>query len=253
MLYCHCYPRPDFREGKFQRGSSNLNPKFMSKRNILILGVLVLLAVIAVWLLIVKKNESNDVGLDNPEQLFNVTAPADFNDSKKERLAEKLAEAKTLYEKNKDDNWTWVVFGNMYEFVREYDRAIPAYKKAIELNPNTITAVLSLADIYERQKKDYALAEEYYKRAIEIDNTKPDIYVSLARLYELKLNQPDKSEEVYLQGLKDLENNPDIMVNLILLYQTKNDTAKAAEYAKKLLALYPDNPAFQKDFGSLVK
>ncbi|OGH72779.1 MAG: hypothetical protein A2921_01470 [Candidatus Magasanikbacteria bacterium RIFCSPLOWO2_01_FULL_43_20b] len=225
----------------------------LSKKNILFFSALLLVVIIFAWLLLAKKNGGEDVGLNNSEQLFNVAIPADFDDNKKERLAEKLAEARALYEKDKNYNWTWVVLGNAYEFVRDYDRAILAYEKSLELNKNTITAVLSLADIYERQKKDYSLAEEYYKKAIAIDYTKPDIYITLAKLYEFRLNQPDKSEATYLQGLQNLENNPDLLVGLITFYQRTNSAAKAGEYARKLLALYPDDTSYKKDFGDLAK
>ena len=234
----------------------NFNLFMLSKKNILIFVCLLLLAAVAVfvvWYQRVGREETKNLSLDNPEQLFNVVVPADFDDAKKERLAEKLAEARVLYEKNKEDNWTWVVLGNMYEFVRDYDRAILAYEKATELNKNTITAILSLADIYERQKKNYALAEEYYKKAIAIDNTKPDIYITLAKLYEFRLNQLDKSEGAYLQGLQNLENNADLLVGLITFYQRTNNTAKAGEYARKLLILFPDDVGYQKDFGALAK
>ncbi|MBI4427403.1 MAG: tetratricopeptide repeat protein [Candidatus Magasanikbacteria bacterium] len=228
----------------------------LSKKNILIfVGILLLVVAVmsAVWYKRAGRSDNMNVSLENQEQLFNVVAPADFDDAKKERLAGKLAEAKDLYGKDKNNNWTWVVIGNMYEFIRDYDRAIPAYEKAIEFNKSTISAVLSLADIYERQKKNYSLAAEYYQKAITIDYTKPDVYISLAKLYEFRLNQLDKSEGVYLQGLQNLEDDPDLLVGLITFYQRINDTTKAGEYTKKLLARYPDNTSFQKDFGGLIK
>lgn len=156
---------------------------------------------------------------DDPKQLFNVATPADFDDYKKERLTEKLKEAKELYEKDKNDNWTWVTLGSVYEYARDYDRAILVYEKAIELNKDAFTAVLCLADIYERQRKDYSQAEKYYKMALEIDPTKPYIYINLAKMYEFRSKQVDKAEGVYLQGLTNLPDDNELTVNLAEFYQ----------------------------------
>ena len=236
----------------------------LSKKNILIFLVIVLLLVVSgVYYRSKQKGISiaelmnpkieESVNWDNPDEVFNIKAPDDFDAAHLERLEEKITSAKDLYEKQKNDTWTWIVIGNMYEFAHDYDRAIGAYKKVTALNESEYISRMNLAYIYENQKKDFTLAEQYYKKVLDLTAGNPTSYINLARLYEFKLERVTDAEKVYLDGLTAVGDNPDLIVALIRFYQRQNMNDKAVEQAKKLLALYPDNEAYQNDFGELVK
>lgn len=206
------------------------------------------------WSLKDKKiaTQQNSVNLDDPNQVFNVVAPADFDENKKQRLEEKIAAAKDLYANKRNDTWTWVVIGNMYEFAHDYDRAILAYEKTLSINSSEMISLSNLGYIYEHQKSDFQKAEEYYKKVVAIYSQIVDNYLNLAKLYEFRMNQPDEAEKVYLLGLENTNNNSDLLVATIYFYQRMNKTDKIAEYAGKLLELYPKNELYQNDFGPLI-
>ncbi len=225
----------------------------MSRKNLLILSVIIILAVIGVVFWQVNKKIEGRINWDNTEEVFNIKIPSDFDSNKSERLEGKITNAKNLYNTKKDETWTWITIGNMYEFAHDYDRAIGAYQKAASLNDAEYISRMNLAYLYENQKKDYANAEEYYKKVIEIDPNNSDQYINLARLYEFKVNKPDEAEKMYLTGLEKTSNNPDLMVATIRFFERQNNAEKVKEYVGLLLKLYPDNDAYKNDFGALIK
>ncbi|MBI4993110.1 MAG: hypothetical protein HZC26_03185 [Candidatus Magasanikbacteria bacterium] len=236
----------------------------MSRKNILILLAVVLLLVIAgiyywsnqkgvsVAELINPKTEES-LNWDDPDEVFNIKAPDDFDAARLERLEEKITSSKNLYQNQKNDTWTWIVIGNMYEFAHDYDRAIGAYKKVVSMNESEYISRMNLAYIYENQKKDFALAEQYYKEVLNLTEGNPTSYINLAKLYEFKMERVIDAEKIYTDGLAATGDNPDLIVALIRFYQRQDMNDKAVEQAKKLLKFFPDNEAYQNDFGGLIK
>lgn len=213
--------------------------------------VILLIAVgLVYWQL--SKNQGS-INWDNPDEVFNIKTPDDFDANKSERLGEKIIAAKDLYATKKDETWTWIVIGNMYQFALDFDRAIGAYEKSASLSEFEYISRTNLAYIYENEKKDYAKAEEYYKKVAELNGTNPVQHINLARLYEFKMNKIEDAEKVYLAGLELTSNNPDLLVAVIRFYQRADKADKVAEYASQLLKLYPDNELYKNDFGLLVE
>ncbi len=238
----------------------------MSKKKIIIGGVLIVVLILGggYWWTLRQGISLSDVArkitgkeevfpIDDPGKLFLVVPPEHFSDVEKERLGDKINLSRTLYDTKKEETWTWVTIGNMYEFAEDYDRAISAYTHVAELNPLEFISQINIAYIYENYKKDYKKAEEYYKKVLEMNPNSPDNYINLARLYALKMNRVEDAEKVYLEGLEKTKNYPDLLVMLIRLYQSQANTEKVVEYSKLLLRLYPDNEAYQRDFGEFAQ
>lgn len=217
------------------------------------MAAIIILVVFGIVFWQVNKENEGGLALDNQEQIFNVKAPADFDLARLEKLEEKITSAKNLYNTKKDETWTWITIGNMYEFAHDYDRAIGAYEKAASMNDAEYISRMNLAYLFENQKKDYAKAEEYYKKVVELNGGNPDQYINLARLYEFKMNKSDEAEKIYTTGLEKTSNNPDLLVATIRFYQRQNNAEKISEYAGLLLKLFPDNEAYKSDFSALVK
>ncbi len=238
----------------------------MNKKNLFIILILIVIVVLGggYWWAQSKgitigdaakkiTGNSSSGDLEDPSTMFEVEIPVGFNDTQKERLNDKINLSRNLYDTKKDETWTWITIGNMYEFAEDYDRAIAAYERAAELNQAEYISRLNIAYIYENYKQDYSKAEEYYKKVIELSPGNPDTYVQLARLYDFKMGQPDNAEQTYLLGLQKINNHPDILVMLIRFYQQHTNTAKVAEYSKLLLTLNPTNEAYKRDFGEFAK
>jgi len=230
----------------------------MNKKNLVILIIFGLFLIVCVLFWRFSKIgflEKNIVQYDwdNETKIFEISVPDNFDEYRRERLTEKINDARTLYETKKDETWTWITIGNMYEFARDYDRAIGAYEKAVSLNEMEYISRMNLAYIYENQKNNYTKAEEYYKKVIELNATNPTHYINLARFYEFKEEKMNEVEAVYLDGLIKTGDNPDVMVALIRFYERRGNKDKISEYSEKLINLNPDNSAYKNDFGSFIK
>ncbi|MDO8499703.1 MAG: hypothetical protein Q7S66_03510 [bacterium] len=191
--------------------------------------------------------------VNNADKIFSLQAPDDFDTFKLGILEEKKAAARNLYDTKKDDTWTWISIGNMYEYAHDYDRAILTYQYAASLNPGEYISRMNLAYIFENEKKDFATAEKYYKEVINLNYANPENYTNLARLYEFKIKNLAEAEKTYADGLVKSGNYPDLLVATIRFYQRQNNAAKVGETARLLLQLNPDNATYQEEFGLFLK
>jgi len=226
--------------------------KKRTKIYLLLVLFLVILAGAFVWWRQIKTTQ-NKIDWDDPNYVFDIKIPDDFDQTKKDRVQLKMTEARKAYAEKKDDNYTWDIIGNLYEFVRDYDRALVAYQKSFAKEPKDVIAILNIGTIYEEQKKDYKEAEKYYSQAVVIFPQMIDVYDRLANLYWHRMNQLDQAETIYIQGIEATSGKPDLMVSLINFYGQTEQIEKQKATAKRLLELYPDNDLYKKDFGDLAK
>lgn len=218
-----------------------------------ILLVLVVLLIIIGAIFYFWSAREGDSSLVSEEELFNIQPPADFNEYELARVDEKLADLKKMYQEDKEDTNFWIGLGNLKNFVGDYQGAISAYQKCLEINPLNIVANVNIADVYEKKLKDFAQAEEYYKRAIDNYFNNPDLYNRLARLYYLKMDRPADAEQTFLLGLQKTNNHPDLLVGLIYFYEQQNRTEDKVKYIEILLELYPDNQLYQEKYSDYIE
>jgi tetratricopeptide (TPR) repeat protein len=82
--------------------------------------------------------------------------------------------------------------GNIHRALNENDRAIEAYKTAINKRSNFIEVHEAIAGIYEKQKQ-YAEAIRYYKRAAGLEPSRIDITLNIVSCY-IQWNEMDVAE-----------------------------------------------------------
>jgi tetratricopeptide (TPR) repeat protein len=115
------------------------------------------------------------------------------------------------------------------------ERAIEAYRKAVELNPAAAGALVNLGTIYYRQRK-YAEAELQYTRAIEVDSSYPLAHYNLGNLYD-EQGDLTRAEEHYVKALHLNPNYADAHFNLALLSERRGDFLRAVRHWKSYLKL----------------
>ncbi len=115
------------------------------------------------------------------------------------------------------------------------EKAIEAYRKAVELNPGAAGALVNLGTIYYRQRR-YDEAERQYQKAIEVDANYPLAHYNLGNLYD---EQGDftRAEQHYTTALHLNPNYADAHFNLALLSERRNDFLKAVRHWKSYLKL----------------
>lgn len=205
------------------------------------------------WFFLKPNQNIKSIDWTNSDSIFALDIPDDFNEDKIERLQSKIDNARQLWEEKPDDNWTFVTIGNMYEFVRDYDRALLAYQKSLAMQPHDITSMLNIATIYEKYQPNYQEAEKYYSQAIGVFPQQPDLYNRLARLYWLKMDRLEDAEIIFLQGVENSQWHPDALVNIIGFYEKTEQLHKQKTQVSKLLELYPDEESYQQEWGHLIE
>jgi serine/threonine protein kinase/tetratricopeptide (TPR) repeat protein len=122
---------------------------------------------------------------------------------------------------------------------RQYDEALPALEKALELKPDYVGAVWALAeialwkgDLKEALKVIDPLAEKLPPKAIETLNIRGDIYRAMGRL--------DAAAADYQRLIELRPALPEAYVNLAMVYERQKKPALATECYEKLVAANPD-------------
>lgn len=93
----------------------------------------------------------------------------------------------------------WITNGQLYETKGNYPKALDNYTKALELEPNSVPALLSTARLYSRQK-EHPRAIEFYKKALKVS---PDAqsHTELAMCY-LDQGNPDEAQASARQAIE---------------------------------------------------
>jgi len=115
------------------------------------------------------------------------------------------------------------------------EKAIEAYRKAIELNPGAAGALVNLGTIYYRQRK-YEDAESQYLKAVAVDANYPLAHYNLGNLYD-EQGDLTRAEQHYTTALELNPNYADAHFNLALLSERRGDFLKAVRHWKSYLKL----------------
>jgi tetratricopeptide (TPR) repeat protein len=115
------------------------------------------------------------------------------------------------------------------------EKAIEAYRKAVELNPGAAGALVNLGTIYYRQRQ-YEEAEQHYQRAIEVDANYPLAHYNLGNLHD-EQGDLTRAEKHYAKALELNPNYADAHFNLALLSERRGDFLKAVRHWKSYLKL----------------
>ena len=133
----------------------------------------------------------------------------------------------------------WDHLGICYRRTNQIDKAIEAYEISIQINPLNPVPYQNLGLIYSHIKKDASKALPLYKKLVELDPSDPEGFFGLANVY----NRMESYDEAIVNGLKAVElykqkKSPliaDAYYNLGLSYASKNppDNKQAADYFLK--------------------
>jgi tetratricopeptide (TPR) repeat protein len=189
--------------------------------------------------------------------LFSPGAKTPQNDAHAQAVIDALQKYRTHFPKDPD---AVKYLLSTYMDWGHYEGAIEYFKQKLADNPNDLTAVAQLADIYQKAAK-FAEAIEWHKKHAELDpkpDNKADAWYSIGvldwrRLHDISLNPPGGAERVKIadEGLAWLQKANEIRKNhlatlayLNLLYRERAlgqdtsyaravDTATAQVYYKQ--------------------
>ena len=223
----------------------------MNKQRLLTAALALILLVGVGWLVIkqLKGDQVENTPVDhNRDPFANIKVPDGLDPLVAARYEEEIAGTKKLYEEKPDIWETWIGIGNVKNMLEDYDGAIAAYRKSLEITPNNILGYRNLAEVYRQGKKDNQTAATYYQLALQQNFADIELYLELAQIYHKQLNQPDKALEVYESARARWPTKPDVLTALINFYKDTGDKTKYAETVKFLRRTYPDNELYRTSF-----
>ena len=116
------------------------------------------------------------------------------------------------------------------------------YEEAIKLNDKDATAQNNLGNVYrDLEMADRAIAA--YRRAVELNPKAINPYVNLANIQLYTQNDADAAIETYRSALKALPGNNQVELLLGIAFEQKKDTSSARQAYENILRRDSDNAA----------
>lgn len=134
---------------------------------------------------------------------------------------------------------------------KEMAKAIQAYEKVNELDPNYIEAYNNLGIIYQ-ELGDFESALKTYRRAIEINPKYEKGLNNIGILLHLK-GEDEKALEAFNKVLAINPNHIESHINLGTLYKKKGQSEKGIESYRKALAINPHHGETHYNLGLLYE
>jgi tetratricopeptide (TPR) repeat protein len=94
--------------------------------------------------------------------------------------------------------------GGAYDDKKEYDKAIEAYQKAIEINPKFDLAYYKIANLYYMNLKNLDKARTYYQESLKLDANNSSAFINLYELQIITNQEINQSwEQTYIKTYQD--------------------------------------------------
>ena len=123
-----------------------------------------------------------------------------------------LKQAQTLSKQYPQEFIIWNIMGAAYASLKEFNNAVIALEKVIELNPNYVDAYYNIGVVLNDQGKIQE-AIEAYKKCISLFPNYPDAYVNLGLALRAQGNI-ENSIEAFLTALKLKPDHPEALFNI---------------------------------------
>lgn len=135
----------------------------------------------------------------------------------------------------------YVVLGDTYKALGDYDHALLTYQAALELLPKDPGLNLALADLYYKTEL-YDKAINFYQKTLEYSKNDPSALLGLGRAY-LKIGFLSQSRQYFKEYLgKNANTDNSVLYDYALVNYLSNKQNVALYYALKMKKEEPDNP-----------
>ncbi|MBN1525915.1 MAG: AAA family ATPase [Spirochaetales bacterium] len=144
--------------------------------------------------------------------------------------------------------------GNIYYDMKDYDRAVESYKKAIEIQPEYYWAHfnigLSIRQKYPGDEKKNNEAKEWFEKTLALNDEYYPAYNEIG-LYYLEKEELNKADAAFHNAMKIFPSYKFPYFNCALIEKKRGDTAKAREYLMKAVELDQGYVAALNNLGIL--
>lgn len=189
-----------------------------------------------------------------------------------EMLQRAMEQYQKIVELDPKDADSWLLLGRLRHIAKQPAEAEQAFRKALDLDPNSEEAMTGLAMVYSSQGdnaraiemlkqladrspnlrtlttladayeslRDYAGAAEVLKRALVLDPSDLDMKQGLAQNLQMA-GKLDEALQVYEELAKEDPKNPDPYFRMFQIYRQKNELDKARQSLERAKQIEPDN------------
>lgn len=154
---------------------------------------------------------------------------------KKTKITEAIGHLQKALEIHPTFKNPYLLMGNGYFYLQDFDKAIVEYQKALQLDPNFKDAKINLALTYReggkivgQQQKNLPKAIEMLSKAVELDPKDVAAMSFLGTAYGMS-NQPQNLIDVLTKALAIRFDKQDA-INISVAYRQLGNVAKAVEY-----------------------
>jgi superkiller protein 3 len=166
----------------------------------------------------------------------------------KGELEKAITAFKKSIEINPDDAYVQYNLGIIYWSRGETNKAISSYKKAIEINPKFVPAYYNLGTIFGL-KLEHEKAIEVFQKAITLDNGDVSTYLNLGIAF-VNNGELEKAIETYKIAESISPSYAPIFYCLGNAYRKKEEFDKAIFAFEKAISLDPDNATIFNNLGT---
>jgi tetratricopeptide (TPR) repeat protein len=187
-------------------------------------------------------------------------------------LKKAIEQYQKITEQDPKDSDSWLMLGRLQKLAQNSSESEKAYKKALEIDPNSEDALTGLAMVYVdlgdtkaaaealkkvadrnptgrslfalagayEQMREYGLAAEALKKAIDLTPGNPELKRALAQDLVLS-DQLDAALKIYQQLVTEEPRDVQSQLRISQIYRQKRDFAKAHEASDKAKEIEPTN------------
>jgi len=143
-----------------------------------------------------------------------------------------------LAQKDPESPMVWAVLGDLFSSNKMHDKAIEAYKKALELQPGNVDTLVRLGNAYF-DSGAYEAAITTYTEALTIDPRNADVFTDLGVAYR-RIKRPEKALSVFRKATDIDSTHASSRYNQgVVLFHDLNDKEGAIKAWQAFLQIEP--------------
>jgi tetratricopeptide (TPR) repeat protein len=186
-----------------------------------------------------------------PKQAFETLQPQAEILLSMNQVDEALATIAVALEYRPWDPELWLYRGGIYETAGDYAEAIKAFRRAVELAPDSATALNALGYTLTIATRDYAEAYDYVSLAIALE---PDNAAIMDSMGWVLYKQGERAEaRVWLERAYERLEDPELAAHLGEVLWVDGEEDAAMEVWSKALQEFPDSQVLMQTIDRLTE
>lgn len=145
---------------------------------------------------------------------------------------EEIEILETAVRQNPNDSKGYYYLGNLYYYLNQKEKAIQKWEQSVKLDDKFYMAYRNLGFAYYQKGEETAKAIQAYEKAIQLNPNDPILFAENDVLMEKNDNNLNSRLNLLQDNLKTVEGRDDAMMRLTMLYNETGNYSKALDILK---------------------